>query len=181
MSLRDWHNRNGGVSRRRVLALLGSAMAAGSLVSACKPLYGPTASGAALKDVMAGVQITTIPGRVGQRVRNELIFDTTRGGYAAEPKYQLNITVRESVQNILVESTGDARGQLYYLDANFALVHIADKKIVFEGKSTARAAFDRFDPIFANIRARVDAENRAADTIAEGIRTRIAAYLSSAA
>lgn len=181
MSLRDWHNCNGGVSRRRVLALLGSSMAAGSLVSACKPLYGPTASGAALKDVMAGIEINTIPGRVGQRVRNELIFDTTRGGYAAEAQYQLNISVREAVQNILVESTGDARGQLYILDAKFKLVHLADKRIVLEGKSTARAAFDRFDPIFANVRARIDAENRAADTIAEGIRTRIAAHLSSSA
>lgn len=181
MSSRDWHNGEGRVSRRRVLTMLGSAMAVGSLVSACKPLYGPTASGIPLKDVMASVQITTIPSRVGQRIRNELIFDTARGGYAAEPKYRLDITIREYVQSILVEVTGDARGQLYNLDAIFKLVQLSDQQVVFEGKSTARAAFDRFDPIFANIRARLDAENRAADTVAEGIRTRIASYLSASA
>ena len=39
---------------------------------------------------------------------------------------------------------------------------------------------DRFQEIFANVRARYDAENRAATTVAESIKTRIAAYLAEA-
>ncbi len=181
MSSRNGQRSQSEHSRRRVVAMLGAALASGPLLAACQPLYGPTASGVALKEVMAAVDISTIPGRVGQRIRNELIFDTTRGGYAAESKYRLEIIVRESVGDLLVEETGDARGQMFYLDADFKLVQLASKKVVFKGRSTARAAFDRFDPIFANIRARVDAENRAADSVAEGIRTRIAAFLSAAA
>lgn len=161
--------------------MLGASLLAGPLVAACQPLYGPTPSGASLKDVMASVEISTIPGRVGQRVRNELIFATTRGGYAAQPEYRLAIAVRESTRALLVTQTGDAQGEMFFLDADFKLIKIATNEVVFQGKSSGRAAFDRYDAIFANVRAKVDAENRAASTVADGIRTRVAAYLASTA
>lgn len=181
MSSRDRIPDSRARNRRQVLALLVSVALAGPLVSACQPLYGTTPGGESLKETMAGVEIATIPGRVGQRVRNELIFSTTRGGYAGEPKYRLEIIVRESVTDLLVNREGDKRGQIFNLTAEFALVRKSDNEIVFKGKSIGRAAFDRFDPIFANVRAKIDAENRAADTVADGIRTRIASYLSSTA
>ena len=52
---------------------------------------------------------------------------------------------------------------------------------MLEGKATSRAAYERFQTIFSNVRARQDAENRAARTVAESIKVRIAAYLSQAA
>ena len=49
-----------------------------------QPLYGgTTAGGARLAEVMKGVDITPIPGRVGQKLRNELIFASTGGGLAS--------------------------------------------------------------------------------------------------
>lgn len=181
MSSRRGKQQTPGCSRRRVLALAGSALLLAPLVSACQPLYGRTPSGAQLKDVMASLKITEVPGRVGQRVRNELIFTSTGGGRPAQPEYRLDIAVRESVSNTLVERTGDVKGQLYNLDAQFKLVRLVDNQVVLQGKSTGRAAFDRYDPIFTNVRARIDAENRAARIVADGIRTRIAAFLSSTA
>jgi len=169
------------LGRRKVLALIGAAILGGPALSACQPLYGTSSSGAAMKDLMASVSISTIPGRVGQRIRNELIFATTRGGYAAEQIYRLDIAVRESVSSSLVESTGEARAELFNLTAEFTLVRIADDEPVFKGKSNARAAFDRFEQIFTNVRGRIDAENRAAATVADSIRTRVASYLSAVA
>lgn len=153
------------------------------LISGCgfRPLYGTTLSGAALEDVMRTVEITTIPGRVGQRVRNELIFDTTGGGEAAVPEYRLDIALRESVLNTLVSSTGDPRSQTYQLYTQFKLVRLSDNQVVLTGNSNARAAYDKRDSVFADIRARRDAEDRAARTIADSIKVRMAAYLSSEA
>ncbi len=168
-------------SRRRALALIGSALLAAPLLSACKPLYGTTQSGAQLKDVMAGIDISKIPGRTGQRLRNELIFATTGGGHAGETRYRLDISIRESVTKTLVQKTGDAEGELYNLEAKYKLISVADRKVVLEGVGVGRAAFDRFDPTFANVRARIDAENRAARTVAESIRTGVAGFLSSRA
>jgi LPS-assembly lipoprotein len=45
----------------------------------------------------------------------------------------------------------------------------------------SRSPYDRYQEIFANVRARYNAENRAARTVAESIKTQLAAYLSNAA
>ena len=82
--------------------------------------------------------------------------------------------------NELVEISGDAKSQVYELDATFKLI-AKDGRVVLEGKATSRAAYERFQTIFSNVRARQDAENRAARTVAESIKVRIAAYLSQAA
>jgi LPS-assembly lipoprotein len=145
-----------------------------------QPLYGPTASGAQLEDVMRTVDISVIPGRVGQRVRNELIFKTTGGGEAADQtQYRLDIALRESVLNTLVDETGDPKSQVYQVYTQFRLIRVTDNQVVLEGTSNARAAYDKVDSVFADIRAKRDAEDRAARTIAEAIRTRLASYFST--
>ena len=70
--------------------MLALAAAVGPALSGCgfQPLYGSgttAANGARLSEAMTSVDITPIPGRVGQKVRNELIFANTGGGEAAEP------------------------------------------------------------------------------------------------
>ena len=71
-----------------------------------------------------------------------------------------------------MQITGDATGQVYQLDATFKLVNVANGKVVLQGKAMSRAAYNRYQEIFANVRARYDAENRAARTVAESIKTR---------
>ncbi|HVQ11404.1 MAG TPA: LPS assembly lipoprotein LptE [Methyloceanibacter sp.] len=159
------------------LALLALGLAGCGL----QPLYGTTAGGSRLAAIMSGVEVAPIPGRVGQRVRNELIFENTGGsGQNPQTTYKLDIVIKESVVNELVKITGDAKGQVYELDATFKLIG-NDGKVVLEGKATSRAAYERYETIFSNVRARNDAENRAARTVAESIKVRLAAYLSQAA
>jgi LPS-assembly lipoprotein len=145
-----------------------------------QPLYGTTAGGSRLAAAMAGVDVTPIPGRVGQRVRNELIFENTGGSGQTGTTYKLDIVIKESLTNELVKISGDAKSQVYELDATFKLIS-NDGRVVLEGKATSRAPYERFETIFSNVRARYDAENRAARTVAESIKVRIAAYLSQAA
>ncbi len=166
------------VGHAAVWAMLGTATI---LSAGCgfQPLYGPTASGAPLSEVMKTVDITTVPGRVGQRVRNELIFRTTGGGYAEKPKYRLDIAIKELLMHTLVNREGDPQGEIYQLYSEYRLIRIADNQSVLEGHSNARAAYDKVEFVFADIRAQRDAEDRAARTIAEAIRTRVAAYLSA--
>jgi LPS-assembly lipoprotein len=130
---------------------------------------------------MAAVEVDPIPGRVGQRVRNELIFANTGGNYAAPQKYRLDIVVKESVTDQLVQITGDATGQVFELNATYKLVDVSNGKVLLVGSAISRAPYNRFQEIFANVRARMDAENRAASTVAESIKTRIAAYLATTA
>lgn len=149
-----------------------------------QPLYGSgttAADGTRLSEVMAAVKIAPIPGRVGQKLRNELIFSNTGGAEAPKARYRLNIAIRERVIDQLVQITGDAKGQVYQLEASFKLVNLATGKVIHSGAAISRAAYSRYQEIFANVRARRDAENRAARTISESIKTQLAAYLASSA
>ena len=75
---------------------------------------------------------------------------------------------------------------------NLKLIRIKDKKVVMEGTSWGRAAFERFTNTsttgnnvavqytYSNVRARDDAENRAARVVADDLKTRMAIYFSGA-
>ena len=171
----------------RSAALLAFVIAAvGPLVSGCssggfRPLYGSSGIGANVDEKLAQVDITHIPGRVGQRVRNELIFQSTGGGAPLPPSLRLDIAIRESVTSTLVRVDGDANGQIYGLEASFRLTRISDHAVILSGTSYARAGFERFSSIFSNVRAREDAENRAAKTIGEDLKSRLSAFLAGSA
>lgn len=186
------------LSRTLPVALLGAALLAGCGGSSFQPLYGTSASGQQTADMLANLDIALIPSRVGQRVRNELLFYKTGGaGEASAGKpaeYRLDIALREYNQAVLVTSTGLAGGQVFSIDSTFKIVRLRDNKVVFTANAYARAPFETnkvTDPldtsgtstgrsVFANVRAAYDAQNRAATSLASDIRTRVAAYLSGA-
>ena len=144
------------------------------------PLYGSALiNGDAVNERLAAIDVAPIPGRVGQRIRNELIFQTTGGGAPKPPQYRLDIAIRESVTSMLVAVDGNAGSQIYGIDATYSLVRLSDKKVVAHGSSYGRASFDRVSSVFANVEARQDAENRAAETVGEELRTRLLAVLAS--
>ena len=152
------------------------------------PLYATAEyGGTGASEKLAALDIAPIPGRVGQRIRNELTFQAAGGGAPLPLEYRVEIAIRESVSSTLVKIDGNATGQVYNLDASYKLIRISDKSVVAEGKSYSRAGYEREIPssnptsgrsVFANVRARQDAENRAAKTIAEELRTRLMAHLS---
>lgn len=158
-------------------------LVAGCGDSGFRPLYASSSlSGADVNEKLAKLEVAPIPGRVGQRVRNELIFQSTGGGYAAEqPAYRLEIVLTESISATLVQIDGNSSGSVYNLKARFRLVRIDDRSVALEGDSYGRVAFQRFDSVFSNVRARQDAENRAARNVADDLKSRLAAYLSNAA
>jgi len=171
-------------SLSRAIIAVAVAAIAGLGLSGCglQPLYGTnstTASGARLTEAMAAVDVQPIPGRVGQKVRNELIFANTGGGQAAPPRYKLTIALKERDIQQLVQVTGNAQGQVYQLQATYRLVDIASGKVIHQGSAISRAPYTRFQEVFANVRARYDAEDRAAKTVSESIKSQLASYLAT--
>ena len=148
-----------------------------------QPLYGgTTAGGAKLVEVMKAVDITPIPGRVGQKLRNELIFATTGGGDPASDALQARHRHqgerdRPAGADHRRRDRADLPARRHVQAGRFRQRQSACCK----ARAIARAPYNRFQEIFANIRARYDAENRAARTVAESIRTQLAAFLANAA
>jgi LPS-assembly lipoprotein len=165
------------------LVPLGMILGAGLLLTASgdsgiRPLYATMGDGGHVQERLKQVDIAPIPGRVGQRIRNEMIFQSTGGGNPLPPNYRLEVVLNENLTSTLVRPTGEAEGAIYSVQASFRLIDHKQKRVVFEGTSNARAGFERFTSIYSNVRAREDAENRAARTIADDMKTRLAAYLS---
>jgi LPS-assembly lipoprotein len=172
------------MSRRSLVRGLSLLLAAAPALSACsdgfKPLYGVGSTVAGIDKRMARVDFAPIPGRVGQRIRNELVFQATggSGGAGEAPTQRLEIAIKESLLSTLVRVDGEAAGAIYAIEASFRLIDVTNKKVVFQGTAVARAGFERFSSVYSNVRAREDAEDRAAKTVAEDIKTRLATYLS---
>jgi LPS-assembly lipoprotein len=143
-----------------------------------RPMYAAHDGDVRLDQKLAAVEVAPIGGRTGQRLRNELVFQNTGGGAPATPRYRLEIVLRESSGATLVKTTGESASAVYNLDSTFRLVDLNAKKVIFQGTSASRASFDRFNTIYSNIRAADDAADRAAKTMADEIKTRVAAFLS---
>ena len=165
------------------LAVLAVLLMVTPLLGACgfRPLHADIDGSAPVSEKLAAINIAPVPGRAGQQLRNELIFKATGGGATPPAEYRLNIAIRERITSTLVERTGEAQRQVYNLDAKFKLTRLSDKTVILKGSSFARAGFERFESIFSNVRARYDAENRAAKTVAQDLKARLAAFLSTGA
>ena len=74
--------------------------------------------------------------------------------------------------------TGLAQSATITGDLTFTLTSLDDKKVISTGTATAQATYDRFNQRFATVRAARDAEIRLAKTLAEQVKTRLAATLS---
>lgn len=175
-------------SRRSAIWVVLACALVPMLVAGCgnggfRPLYGSSSlvgSDVSLK--LASMEIAPIPGRVGQRLRNELIYQSTGGGHAAiDPAYRLEVVITESISATLVQIDGNSSGSIYNLNASFRLIRLTDRTVALEGESFGRAPFQRFDSVFSNVRARHDAENRAARTVGDDLKSRLAAFFSNAA
>ena len=169
--------------RRAALRLIGLGLASVGLAGCSggfQPLYGSLGAGADAK--LHQVEFAIIPGRNGQRIRNELIFKTYGGdtpATGAAARYRLEVAIKESATTTLVLRDGTSGGQIYQIDARFQLVEISTKRVLLEGMSQARATSERFTNVFSNVRAADEAQERASKTIATDLKARLAAFLST--
>lgn len=159
----------------KTLVFAGCAM----LLTACqvRPLYdtaGVTGS------QMASIAFSDANSRVGQVVRNRLIFLTSGGaGEPSKADYAVDLQVTSQVSKVLlIESSDTARAAQVSVSGTYKLVRNSDQQILKSGNRSATALVDLSIQEFANVRASRDAENRAAKELAELIRADLAAALS---
>lgn len=170
------------VSRRAALAAL---LGASALLAGCdsvRPLYGTLPGGTGTtRDKLAAVKVTEVSNRVDQVLRNELVFAMTGGGEAAKPLYELRVTANQVNTPVGVEILADVpTAYILRINADFSLTEIDTGLVLTSGTSFASASYDFSTQRFANLRAKRDAEDRAAKSVAQDIRTRVAAYFATA-
>ncbi len=158
------------------MALLSAAVA-----GCFQPMYGQSTlfgAGAKLRDELRQVEILEIQGRLGQEIRNDLIFELTGGqGNPVGAPYKLALTITAGSQTPLVDVTsGRATSETVVLDVTYRLFDVSSDRVVLAEKALARVSLDRSQQRYAALRAVRDAQNRAAKLVAEQIRSRLASY-----
>ncbi len=154
-----------------------AGIAAALFLSACtvQPLYAPSPSGAAVTTKFAEVTIDPVDTRVAQVVRNKLIFDLDGGADPTTPLYRMTLIVTSAESALGVTPIETAPAYSLTVSATYEVTSLATGQIVLRGTSRGTASFDRITQEYANTRARIDAEDRAATQAADDIRIRLAA------
>jgi LPS-assembly lipoprotein len=139
------------------------------------PLFG---TGPSLRDALRDVEVADIRGRIGNAIRNDLIFELTGGGgNPVGAPYRLTLVADLSSSTPIIDAaSGRPQSSTIFFDVTYKLQDISKDRIVLTEKALARVSIDVTQQRFANARASRDAENRAAKVVAEQIRARIASF-----
>ena len=147
------------------------------LLAACtmQPLYSAAPSGQSVGATLTEVAIDPVDTRVAQELRNRLIFLLYGGGQSTAAVYRLRLTVTSAESALGVTPVESAPAYSITVAATYEVTSLATGEIVLRATERGTATYDRVNQVFANTRAKLDAENRAAAVVADGIHVRLAA------
>ena len=162
----------------RILAVIALAF---TTAGCLRPMYGPSATATpSVQTRLAGIAVEPLPERLGHYLVQELRYELDGSGGTTQPRYRLTLTANERLQAAIVNSlTGRATSATLVVDATFTLTPIDGGGTIVAGTAFASASYDRTQQRYAAIRAARDAEIRIARTLAEQIKTRIAAHFAT--
>lgn len=167
-------------TRARITALtlvLGASLMAGGC--GFQPLYGSGPVTASAATELASVEIVPVRRRIAQQIRNHLISTMSPPGTAAPALYRLQFVPTESTRNVFVQANSDVTRHNYTLNAQYVLFDNATNAVLRRGNAFSIVSYDRVESEFANIRARKSATEQAARSVADDIRTDLAAYFAA--
>ncbi len=158
--------------------------ALGLLLAGCnlRPVYGPNGGYGTdhVTQELAGIQIDKAPDRITLEMRNRLIFKFNRGRDVSEKRYKLSYTLAQSDDAVVIgERTGAPSSYRLSAIVRYQLMDLQTGEQLTQGTVRVSSSYDRSSQSFANIRARRDAENRAATSAADEITARLSTYFTT--
>ncbi len=159
---------------RRIL--LGLSVATALAGCQVRPLHDGTAGRV---ESLAAIAYSQADSRVGQEVRNQLVFLTGGGGgEPANPQYTVDMKVDSKTMGVLLEQSSDVpKAGRVIVSADYTLTRTSDGVVLRTGRRQIVAPVDYPEQEFAKLRATRDAEDRGAHQLAELIRADIATII----
>src|SRR5262245_18322511 len=179
-------------ARTRIAVRLLAVAALAALTAGCfQPMYAERADGApGLREKLMGVEIPPVDkpnasrdARIGVEIRNALAFKLYGQATGMPPTHKLVLRFSTTRSSLMLDpQTALPTSENFGIDAQYNLVDLATNKSVMTGSTFSRVSYDTFSgqmQRFARSRAFRDAEDRAAQEIAENIQTRLASYFTA--
>jgi LPS-assembly lipoprotein len=140
-----------------------------------------------LREKLMGVEVPPVDkpnasreARIQVEIRNALAFKLYGTATGMPPTHRLVLRFNTSRSSLMIDpATALPTSENYGIDAQYNLIELATNKSVMTGSTFARVSYDTFSgqiQRFARTRAFRDAEDRAANEIAENIQTRLASF-----
>src|SRR5476649_40960 len=179
------------LARTRIAARLLAVAALAALTAGCfQPMYAEHSDGSpALRDKLLAVDVPPVDkpnssrdARLGVEIRNALAFKLYGNATGMPPTHKLVIRFTSSRSSLIIDpNTALPSSENYGIDAQYNLIELATNKSVMTGNTFSRVTYDIPGQLqrFARSRAYRDAEDRAAQQIAENIQTRLAAFFTA--
>jgi LPS-assembly lipoprotein len=176
------------LAKTRIALRLAAVVAMAALTAGCfQPMYAEHTDGTPdLREKLLGVEVPPVDkpngsreARIGVEIRNALAFKLYGNATGMPPTHRLVLRFNSSKSSLLVDQvTGLPTSENYGIDAQYNLIEIATNKSVMTGTTFAHVSYDMPGSYqrYARSRALRDAEDRAAQEIADNIQTRLAAY-----
>jgi LPS-assembly lipoprotein len=176
------------LARTRIALRLLAVAALAALTAGCfQPMYAERSDGTpGLREKLMGVEVPPVDkpnasrdARIQVEVRNALAFKLYGNATGMPPTHRLVLRFSSSRSSLMVSTaTGLPTSENVGIDAQYNLIEIASNKSVMTGTTFSRVSYDMPGSYqrFARTRAFRDAEDRAAQEIAENIQTRLASF-----
>ncbi|MEH2505023.1 LPS-assembly lipoprotein [Bradyrhizobium sp. AZCC 1578] len=177
------------LARTRIAVRLIAVAALAALTAGCfQPMYAERTDGKpGLREKLMGVEIPPVDknnasreARIQVEIRNALAFKLYGNATGMPPTHRLVLRFNTTRSSLMIDpNTALPTSENYGIDAQYNLIDLATNKSVMTGTTFSRVSYDTFQgqlQRFARARAFRDAEDRAANEIAENIQTRLASY-----
>lgn len=176
------------LARLSIAVRLLAVAALAALTAGCfQPMYAEHTDGSpGLREKLMGVELPPIDkpnasrdARLGVEIRNALAFKLYGSATGMPPTHRLVIRFSTSRSSLMVDpNTALPSSENYGIDAQYNLIELATNKSVMTGTTFSRVTYDIPGSLqrFARTRAYRDAEDRAAQEIADNIQTRLASF-----
>jgi LPS-assembly lipoprotein len=179
------------LARTRIAARLLAVAALAALTAGCfQPMYAEHADGTpGLREKLLGVDLPPVDkanasreARLGVEIRNALAFKLYGNATGMPPTHKLVLRFTTSRSSLMINAaTGLPSSENVGIDAQYNLIELTSNKSVMTGTTFSRVSYDIPGQLqrFARSRAFRDAEDRAAQEIADNIQTRLAAFFTA--
>jgi LPS-assembly lipoprotein len=177
--------------KTRIAARLAVIAALAALTAGCfQPMYAERKDGTpGLREKLMGVELVPVAlrtasrvARLGVEIRNALAFKLYGNATGMPPTHRLEMKLYSGRSSLILDpATALPSIESYNLNASYKLVEIASGKTVMTGSTFSRVSYDVPGSYqrFARARAFRDAEDRAAQEIAENLNTRLMSFFSA--
>lgn len=144
------------------------------------PLYGKYGNSSA-DATFHSIYIEPMPERVGYQLRSDLLDLFNAPSAPTGAQYRLKIELKADEKGLALQENASVTRYSYHLTAQYKLMRAGGTDVIKKGTIHSLTSYNVVQSPYATVVADKDAQDRAAQDVAERLRTELAVYFLNVA